>query len=100
MIKIILQIVATLVGKIGAKDQSKRDERKARVVAVAENMQRSGTDEGISLIWFFPLVMLWISPERAIAYINQLESLPEWYVQMLVGITIAVFGLGKLNRNK
>jgi len=62
-------------------------------------MKRSWTDEIIALVWFSPMMVAWISPDNAKAWIGTVTADPEYY-GMLVLITAAVFGLGKINGRK
>jgi len=89
-----MSILSQVIGLFGEKGKAAKADVQARVAA----MGRSWTDEFLVVIWFSPIVMLWISPERATSYITNLTAMPEWYVGIIYLITGAVFGLGKLKK--
>ena len=50
-------------------------------------------------MWFSPAVVAWFSPDKANAWIAAVFSNAE-YSALLIAITAAVFGLGKINGRK
>jgi len=96
---VIVNLVGGLLGQViglfGAKGKAQQEQMASRISALG----RSWTDEFIAVVWFSPLIVSWISPDRAQAWIDTITSQDE-YFSMLVGITLAVFGIGKLNGRK
>jgi len=86
-------LAAQVIGLFGQRGKATQEAIQARIA----NMERSWTDEFIVVIFFSPLVVMWFSPERANAWVENIDKMPEWYVAMVAGIVSAVFGLGKLN---
>ena len=98
--KLLLQIVAGAVGAIGGKDKAKREERANKVNAISANMQRSGTDEALLFFWFYPNLLAIFSTDAAINYINAMSSIDPQWREVQLGISIAIFGLGKVGGRK
>jgi len=47
----------------------------------------------------FPMVMAWVDPERANEYFEiGLASVPEWFLQMYMGMVGGIWGLAELKR--
>lgn len=90
-----LGLVGQVIGLFGAKGQRTQEQMKARLDA----MGRSWTDEFIAVVWFSPLIVAWVSPERAQSWIDTITSQNDYFA-MLVAITLAVFGIGKIQRAK
>jgi hypothetical protein len=86
-------VIGQVIGLFGERGKAQQEALKARV----EAMQRSGTDEIITAVWFSPAVVAWFSPERAEAWIERIFNTSPEYTALLIGITAAVFGLGKIN---
>lgn len=55
--------------------------------------QFSWKDEFITIIWFTPLIVAWFDQERAMAWIEFVSALPQWYQFGMFGIIAASFGL-------
>ena len=91
-----LGLLNQVIGLFGDKGKAAQAENTKRI----ENMQRSWTDEFLVVTWFSPVWMSWFSPDRAAAYVETLNNMPEWYISLLYLITGAVFGLGKINGRK
>jgi len=89
-----MSLLGQVIGLFGEKGKAAKADVQARVSA----MSRSWTDEFLVVVWFSPIAVMWLSPEKANAYIANLTAMPEWYVGILYLITGAVFGLGKLHR--
>ncbi len=85
-------VVGQIIGLFGEKGKASQEAMKARV----EQMGRSGTDEMITAVWFSPLVVMWFAPERAEVWIQTAFNTSPEYSALLIGITAAVFGLGKI----
>jgi len=86
-------VIGQVIGLFGAKGKAQQEALKARV----ESMQRSGTDEIIAAVWFSPAIVAWFDPERAELWITNIFNTSPEYTALLIGITAAVFGLGKIN---
>jgi len=95
LISVVAGLAGQIIGLFGSKGKAQQQALKTRVA----NMKRSWTDELVALVWFSPMMMAWISPDRATAWIDTATADPEYYA-LLVGITAAVFGLGKINGRK
>ena len=95
MLNLAAGLVGQVIGLFGEKGKAQQEALKERV----SNMQRSLTDEFIAAIWFSPVVMAWFDPARADAWIAAVFSNQE-YSALLIAITAAVFGLGKINGKK
>jgi len=91
----IINLLGQAIGLFGAKGEAKQEALAVRV----SGMERSWTDEFIAVVWFSPLVVAWFNPARADAWIASVTGNLE-YFGMLAGITMAVFGIGKLNGRK
>jgi len=92
---LLVNLVGQVIGIFGAKGKAAQENLATRVNA----MERSWTDEFITLVWFSPVLVSWFNPERANAWIVTVTGNTE-YFGMLAGITAAVFGLGKINGRK
>lgn len=88
-------LAAEVIGIFGQRGKEKREEIKTRI----ENMQRSWTDEILVVYWFAPSVLAWFNPEHAAKMISSMTA-DEQFFGIQVAITVAVFGLGKLNGRK
>jgi hypothetical protein len=86
-------LVGQVIGLFGQKGKANQEALKARV----EGMKRSGTDEIIAAVWFSPLVVMWFDAPRASVWIDTAFNTSPEYSALLIGITAAVFGLGKIN---
>jgi hypothetical protein len=95
MINVIGGLLGQIIGLFGQRGQAAKENLQARI----SNAQRSWTDEVIALVWFSPLLVAWFSKPKAQAWIETVTADSEYY-GMLVAITAAVFGLGKLNGRK
>ena len=65
-----------------------------------QNMEKSWKDELILLIWLTPVVMSFI-PEYQIYVTNGFASLalvPDWYMYILVGMVVVIYGMRGLLR--
>ena len=93
MINLAAEILGQVIGLFGDKGKATQESLKARV----ENMQRSWTDEFITAFWFLPMLVGWFNPEAAATWIRMVFSTSPEYSGLLIGITVAVFGLGKIN---
>jgi hypothetical protein len=91
----IINLLGQAIGMFGAKGKAKQDALAVRV----SGMGRSWTDEFIALYWFGPSFVGFWSPEASIAIQSAMFNNKE-LVGIQVGITMAVFGLGKLNGRK
>jgi hypothetical protein len=90
--KLGMTLAGDVVGIFSANGKAKAEEVASRI----QNMGRSWTDEFIVLVFFAPIVVAWFSPENAAAYFDSFYAMPEWYKALIIGITAAVFGLGKI----
>jgi hypothetical protein len=95
MIPLITGVIGQVIGLIGQRGKAAQDALNARVAM----MQRSMTDEFIGLYWLSPGFMAWVDADRASEWIAAVTSNAEFF-QMQVAITVAVFGLGKINGRK
>ena len=95
MINLAAGVLGQVIGLFGAKGKAAQEQLKARV----SMMERSWTDEFIAVVWFSPVIVAWFSPAKSEAWITAL-TVNQDYFGLLVGITAAVFGLGKLNGRK
>ena len=86
-------LVGQVIGLFGEKGRATQAALKARV----EAMGRSWTDEIITLVWFSPAIVAWFSPDKAGEWIERIFNTSPEYTALLIGITAAVFGLGKIN---
>ena len=91
----VLTLLSSALGIFGQKGKAAQERITTRISA----MERSWTDEVIAAVWFSPLIVSWFSPDRATSWIQTVTQDAEYY-GMLVGITAAVFGLGKMNGRK
>lgn len=96
IVNLIAGLAGQLIGLFGERGKKAQEILSARV----SQMERSWTDEFIVVTWFSPVWVAWFSEQRAIGWINLVQNLPGEYWVMLQGITLAVFGLGKLNGRK
>jgi hypothetical protein len=55
--------------------------------------QFSWKDEFITIVWFAPLIVAWFDAEKALAWIDFVSKLPQWYQVGMFGIIAASFGL-------
>ena len=92
--KMGFDLAGNVVGMFNASNKAKVQEVASRI----ENMGRSWTDEFIVLVFFTPIIVAWFSPERSLSYFEALNAMPEWYNALIIGITVAVFGLGKIKK--
>lgn len=92
---LVANLVGQVIGLFGQKGKAAQDALAARV----NNMERSWTDEFITVIWFSPVMVAWFDPGKSDAWIKSVTGNTE-YFGMLAGITAAVFGLGKINGRK
>ena len=90
--KLGISLAGDVVGMFSESGKAKAAETATRI----QNMGRSWTDEFIVLVFFTPIVVGWFSPDRVYSYFQTLGSMPEWYTALVIGITAAVFGLGKI----
>lgn len=62
------------------------------------NMKDSYSDEILRAVWLLPFVLIFIEPLQAtiITGFKALESLPVWYITMVMLITVAELGLRTL----
>jgi hypothetical protein len=90
--KLGMTLAGDVVGIFSASGKAKAEATAQRI----QSMGRSWTDEFIVLVFFFPIIVSWFSPTRAAEYYAAFDSMPEWYAALIIGITAAVFGLGKL----
>ena len=90
------QLLGQAIGLFGAKGKASQENIKARMSA----MKRSWTDEFLVVVYFSPLVVGWVSPERAMAWLAMVGEMPDSYMAILFAITGAVFGLGKMGGKK
>ncbi len=93
LVKLLGSLLGSLIGLAGDWGKNKQ----AALMTRLSNMQRSWTDEFITVVYFSPLLVAWFAPERAGAWVQMVQSLPQEYNAVLAGITAAVFGLGKIN---
>jgi hypothetical protein len=90
--KVGMSLAGDVVGIFSANGKAKAEATAQRI----QSMGRSWTDEFIVLVFFSPIIVSWFSPTRAAEYYSAFDSMPEWYAALIIGITAAVFGLGKL----
>jgi len=95
MINLAAGLLGQVIGLFGAKGKATQENIKTRVSA----MERSWTDEFIAAVWFSPLLVAWFNPVLSDAWIASVTKNTE-YFGMIVLITGAVFGLGKMNGRK
>lgn len=60
-----------------------------------EQMEKSWKDEIIMVILFTPIIISFIpsSQETSMKGFEILKTVPEWYMALVVGITVAIYGL-------
>jgi hypothetical protein len=92
---LIANLAGSVIGLFGQAGKAKQDALTARV----SNMERSWTDEVIALYWFGPSFIGFFNPETSVAIQGAMFANQE-LVGIQVGITMAVFGLGKINGRK
>ena len=90
--KLGIGLAGEVIGIFSEGGKAKAAETATRI----QNMGRSWTDEFIVLVFFTPIIIGWFSPDSVYAYFQTLGSMPEWYTALVIGITAAVFGLGKI----
>ena len=88
-----MSLIGQVIGLFGKKGEAAQAQLKTRI----ESMDRTWTDEILVVVWFTPVVVAWFDAERSQEWIAGVFSNPE-YSALLIGITAAVFGLGKLGR--
>jgi hypothetical protein len=96
IVNAIGSLLGSVIGLVGDWGKGKQEAINARI----SSMERSWTDEVIVVTIFSPLWVGWFSEERAVAWLNMVDGMPDWYTAMLFGVISAVFGLGKLNGRK
>ena len=96
IVKLLGTLIGSIVGLVGDWGKGKQEALMTRLNA----MQRSWTDEFITVVYFSPLMVAWFAPERSEQWVAMVQSLPAEYNAVLAGITAAVFGLGKINGRK
>jgi len=94
--KLAFELLGQVVGVFGERGKARQE----WLVERASALQRSGTDEIITVVWFSPAVVAWFSPDRANAWIDTILGGNPEYVYIVSAITAAVFGLGKVNGRK
>lgn len=88
----ILNIIGQVVGIFGQTGKAKQEALKQ----VAANMQRTWTDEIIVAYWFAPSVLALFGYPDALTTMQGFAQSGDLLFEMQVGISAAVFGLGKL----
>ena len=58
-----------------------------------EASKYSWKDEYFLVVWTAPLIVAWFNPEKAMKWIQFVDSLPVWYQIGLFGMMAATFGL-------
>ena len=94
MAKLGMGLAGNVIGIFSENGKAKAAETASRI----ESMGRSWTDEFIVIVFFSPIIVNWFAPERATAWFASLDTAPEWYTALVIGITAAVFGLGKIKK--
>jgi len=95
IVNIAAKLLGSVIGIWGEKGKAKQEALATRV----EAMKRSWTDEFIAVYWFSPSIVSWFDPDKATAMITSMTS-NEQFFGVQIGITLAVFGIGKLNGKK
>lgn len=64
------------------------------------NMQQSWKDEVVLVIFLTPLILAFIPghDEVALAGFQAIEQMPEWYVAIIVGMVVVIYGMRGLLR--
>ena len=96
LVKAGISLAGQIIGLFGARGKATQEALKAR----QESMQRTWTDEFITVVWFSPLLVAWVEPDRATAWIDAVLGQNPEYVAIVASITAAVFGLGKIGVSK
>jgi len=96
MLGLAVKLGAGLVGQVIGLVGDKGKAAQADLVARAENMKRSWTDEVLVIYWFSPSVIAWFDKEKSLEVQQTMTADPELFA-LQVAITAAVFGLGKIN---
>lgn len=65
-----------------------------------KQMQFSYKDEFAMLVWYSPIVLAWVYPEKAQAWVDFVGGLPHWYQLGMLGILASTFGLRWLFRQQ
>ena len=69
-------------------------------VEAMRQAQYSWKDEFITAIWFSPLIVAWVYPEKARLWLDFVGDMPLWYQIIMCGIVAASFGLRWLWKNE
>lgn len=95
----LLKLLPTVAGWISTAVSVGRDRAAAQLARQAE-IARGWTAQLLVLFWFYPAIAGYIPPLRdsAAEGFQALAASPQWYWQLLIGITVAVFGLSKIKR--
>lgn len=67
-------------------------------LAAIEVRKSTWLDELYGVVFISPLIMFWVAPDRAKAWVSSVKELPEWYQLAIGGILIATFGLTRFAR--
>ena len=96
MLGTAVKLGAGLVGQAISLFGERGKAAQADLVARAENMKRSLTDEFLVLYWFSPTIVGIFDAEKGIEMSSNMTQNSELFA-LQVAITAAVFGLGKIN---
>jgi|TARA_R110002096_G_scaffold5079_4_gene23644 hypothetical protein len=93
----VINLAGQIIGLFGQKGAAAQ----AQIKATAANMQRTYTDEVIVLYWFGPsIVSLFGLAEPMQQQLLMINADTGLLFEVQIGITAAVFGLGKLAGKK
>ena len=97
----LLKLVPTVAGWVGAALAQARDKTAAQLERQAA---LAGSHVGLLLVgfWFYPAIANYVPALRESAGdgFQLLAASPDWYWQLLIGITFVVLGLGKAPKLK
>ncbi len=59
------------------------------------NMQKSWKDELVLIVFLLPMIMAFIpgTAQAVLAGFNIIKQMPEWYVAIIIGMVIVIYGL-------
>lgn len=93
----LLKLLPTVAGWISTAVTVGRDKAAAQLARQAE-VASGWAAQLLVLFWFYPAVAGYVPALRESAGegFQALVGAPEWYWQLLIGITVAVLGLSKI----
>ena len=100
--KFLVKPVTTIIGNWQQNRREKAAAKHQAQLARIAAMASSWTDEFVIIIWAWPFVVGAVPMWRpyAMEYVTFLGTLPPWFVWGWISLSLAVFGVNKLQKIK